>query len=217
MKRIIDLTGQTFGLWKVKHEVAQRGIHRVWLCECECGTVREVAQQGLQSGRSRSCGCAKRKDLTGQTFGKLTALSSEIRNQRTHWLCECECGKKVTVTTRDLLNGNTKSCGCINAQILQIARDEHRVDNVFVPLLQTKIRENNKTGVTGVFRTTTKNGEERFVAYLTVGKKRYRLGTHKTLEEAKAARKQAEELYHKPLIDKYKQTKKERQEWKKKD
>jgi hypothetical protein len=199
-----NLTGKTFGLWKVKHEVEQRGILRFWLCECKCGTVREVSQQGLVSGKSRSCGCAKRKDLTGKKFGKLTALTFETRNQRTRWLCECECGKKVEVLARDLLNGNTTSCGCTKVERAQNLLEPHRIDDVIVPLLQKKLNSNNKTGVKGVFKKVLKNGEERFVAHLTVGGKFYNLGSYKTLEEAKKARKQAEELYHKPLIDKYK-------------
>lgn len=56
----------------------------------------------------------KAKDLTGQRFGRLTAISAVqgSGNVPRKWLCQCDCGKTITVITRDLGNGNTTSCGC---------------------------------------------------------------------------------------------------------
>lgn len=56
----------------------------------------------------------KIKDLTGQRFGRLTAISAVpgSRNKPRGWLCQCDCGNTTTVITRDLGNGNTTSCGC---------------------------------------------------------------------------------------------------------
>jgi len=35
----------------------------------------------------------KALDLTGQKFGKLTAIERlPSRNGKTYWLCKCECG-----------------------------------------------------------------------------------------------------------------------------
>ena len=60
-----------------------------------------------------------RRDLTEQTFGRLTALSfvsSKLTNtsSMSQWFCVCSCGNEVTVFTQNLLRGNTKSCGCLN-------------------------------------------------------------------------------------------------------
>ena len=38
------------------------------------------------------------KDITGQKFGKLTALYKDPerpggKGKHTYWICECECGK----------------------------------------------------------------------------------------------------------------------------
>lgn len=51
-------------------------------------------------------------DITGQTFGKLTALQ-HIRTDKIGaiWRCKCACGKIVEVVGFHLRNGNTKSCG----------------------------------------------------------------------------------------------------------
>jgi hypothetical protein len=54
-------------------------------------------------------------DLTGQVFGKLTALRRVGMNKcrETLWLCKCSCGKEATVTIQRLRDGTTKSCGCL--------------------------------------------------------------------------------------------------------
>lgn len=48
------MVGQKFGAWTVKAE-GKRRTHV--LCECECGTMREVDKYSLSSGRSISCHC----------------------------------------------------------------------------------------------------------------------------------------------------------------
>ena len=54
------------------------------------------------------------EDLTGQKFGKLTAVSFSHVDKYTHrmWLCECECGNFITTRAYDLKRGKVKSCGC---------------------------------------------------------------------------------------------------------
>lgn len=55
------------------------------------------------------------KDLTGQKFGKLTAIKPlEKRiNKKVVWLCKCDCGNECEIVGVSLTNGNSKSCGCI--------------------------------------------------------------------------------------------------------
>jgi len=52
-------------------------------------------------------------DLTGQRFGKLTAISLAIPEGRTHWTCQCDCGNELEVRSSHLTSGHTKSCGCL--------------------------------------------------------------------------------------------------------
>ena len=55
----------------------------------------------------------KALDLTNEKFGKLTAIKKvESRNKKAFWLCECECGGFLEVSTDHLRRGTTKSCGC---------------------------------------------------------------------------------------------------------
>ncbi len=53
-------------------------------------------------------------DLVGKIFGKLTVLeyAGKSKYGGRLWLCECECGNKVTVQTAQLNNGQKKDCGC---------------------------------------------------------------------------------------------------------
>lgn len=57
----------------------------------------------------------KRKDITGEKFGRLTAIQfSHVENKSCHrsvWICKCECGKTVKIKLHELTAG-TKSCGC---------------------------------------------------------------------------------------------------------
>ena len=58
----------------------------------------------------------KREDLTGQVFGKLTAISFRTKNKMTYWLCKCTCGNTKEVRRDHLKNGSIFSCGCYSAR-----------------------------------------------------------------------------------------------------
>lgn len=52
-------------------------------------------------------------DLTGKQFGRLIVLQRiKSSNKQATWLCQCECGKSVTVLSWNLRSGHTTSCGC---------------------------------------------------------------------------------------------------------
>jgi hypothetical protein len=92
-----------------------------WTCECECGRSHVVTAGNLRAGRVRSCGCLKatRLDLTGRMFGRLRAVSFHglVSNGGNHrvawWNCVCSCGTDRLVRAATLINGATKSCGCL--------------------------------------------------------------------------------------------------------
>lgn len=56
----------------------------------------------------------KRKDLTGQRFGRLVVLdySHSDRHGQTYWRCVCDCGNETVVQRSHLISGGTTSCGC---------------------------------------------------------------------------------------------------------
>ena len=56
-------------------------------------------------------------DITGQKFGKLTAIKKVgIKNNNSVWLCKCDCGCEKEITLSHLRQG-TKSCGCLPKEI----------------------------------------------------------------------------------------------------
>jgi hypothetical protein len=57
--RMTDLTGETFGKWKVV-EFDRIGKNRTpyWIVVCECGQGGSVSSGHLMHGASQSCGCA---------------------------------------------------------------------------------------------------------------------------------------------------------------
>ena len=61
-----------------------------------------------------------KNDIVGQKFGKLTVIKFI---EKFNYLCKCECGNKKIVRRYDLLNNNTRSCGCI--KILNPNRTTH--------------------------------------------------------------------------------------------
>lgn len=58
---------------------------------------------------------SKFKDITGQRFGKLTAVEKvgRTKNYETIWKTVCDCGQCAEVTVCRLMSGVTKSCGCL--------------------------------------------------------------------------------------------------------
>jgi hypothetical protein len=52
----------------------------------------------------------------GNVFGRLTVAAAAGKNslRKRLWLVRCECGETLTVVGSHLVNGNTRSCGCLH-------------------------------------------------------------------------------------------------------
>lgn len=114
-----NLEGKDFNYWHVISYAGKKKYRDCWLCRCICGVERVVQERTLLNDGTFSCGCvtqAKRRlDLTGKKFARLTVTSfAYVKNKRTYWNCVCDCGKEIILMGKNLTNGNTKSCGCIN-------------------------------------------------------------------------------------------------------
>lgn len=129
-----NLVGQTFGRLTVISEDAPRlrinGLwRRVWVCRCECGTVKSILHSNLTSRNGiRSCGClhsvlgSKPVSLIGNRYGFLTVIRkaqsvSERSEYNTYWECICDCGKERIVKENNLRSGHTRSCGCLTGNM----------------------------------------------------------------------------------------------------
>ena len=75
----------------------------------------------------------KNIDLTGQKYGRLTAISSVgIRQESSkkiiiYWNCQCDCGNIVLVSIGNLRSGKQKSCGCLNIEKIIERNTKHVV------------------------------------------------------------------------------------------
>lgn len=65
------------------------------------------------------------KDYAGQKFGRLTAVRLIERDWKLNnhiWLFSCDCGKTVETRIKQATSGHTKSCGCLQKEVL-VARN----------------------------------------------------------------------------------------------
>lgn len=62
----------------------------------------------------------KRQNLTGQKYGKLTAIEEVGKSQKGSylWRWQCDCGGELISIGAVVKNGNTSSCGCIKRETL---------------------------------------------------------------------------------------------------
>lgn len=65
---------------------------------------------------------SKKSDLTGLRFGRLTAVSCVGYDPKIHgtvWKFACDCGNEKITSTNQVVSGKTKSCGCLNAELIK--------------------------------------------------------------------------------------------------
>jgi hypothetical protein len=60
-------------------------------------------------------------DMIGQVFGRWTVLSYHHTDKwgNAYWLCRCICGTEVVVAGHNLRRGHSRSCGCLNREIVK--------------------------------------------------------------------------------------------------
>lgn len=119
---VSDITTKQFGYLTAIRPTAKRRNHCiVWECLCRCGNTHFVTTAILASGNIRSCGCVRKEgrpsarlSLTGQRFGRLTAI--RITASRKHgsviWECVCDCGNLYHARAALLNSGGVTNCGC---------------------------------------------------------------------------------------------------------
>lgn len=131
-----DLTNKRFGILTVLFRTKNVGKVTRWVCQCDCGTIKDYNAQHLTSGAITSCGCQNRKKASqrmkeynlnhqtlqiGDKYGLLTIIDylglrkQSSRNRNEAWyLCQCDCGSKpIEVRGNDLRTGSKNSCGCM--------------------------------------------------------------------------------------------------------
>lgn len=116
-----NIIGEKFNRLTAIERVYDKSGYIKYLFKCDCGNEKIIKKYSVINGLTKSCGCLNNeivkkrcfKDLTGQVFGRLTAISPHHTTRLgTYWNCKCVCGNECIVLTTKLSNGHTTSCGC---------------------------------------------------------------------------------------------------------
>lgn len=150
------------------------------------------------------------KDITNKKFGRLTAIRRTDKRENTTgsiiWECRCECGNVIYVAANALISGNTTSCGCYKKEVtsknLKKAREKSYIDGTSINAITNKVRSDNTSGVKGIYWNKR---QKNWVVRIGFKGKRYYIGAFKDLEDAKEARKEAEEKLYKPFLEEIKE------------
>ena len=107
--------------------------------------------------------------LTGRLFTRLLVIGDNPVKQggrRKYWLCRCDCGVEKLVGKILLLNGRSKSCGCLQKELVaEMGRNNKGKKN---PGITGDKHPNWKGGVTSKYilkRTGAENLEWRRLVY----------------------------------------------------
>lgn len=107
-----DIVGLRFGKLVVLERLSKTKNQAMkWRCQCDCGKTHSVTKSRLIKRETKSCGCLKERDITGQRFGKLVAICVVGRSNGLLWKCRCDCGKERVLASTRLRSGSAKKCG----------------------------------------------------------------------------------------------------------
>lgn len=90
-----------------------------------------------------------RIDLTNERFDRLLVIKEFGKNKHGSilWLCKCDCGNEVVVSSNNLRHDHTKSCGCLNKKSVSSTNTTHgmkgtRFYNIYRGILQRCTNQN---------------------------------------------------------------------------
>lgn len=81
----------------------------------------------------------RRLDLTGQRFERWRVLRRARGREhgRSYWLCLCLCSRKRIVHGSSLVQGTSKSCGCLTRETTHLRTYKHGHSNPHTPTYRT--------------------------------------------------------------------------------
>lgn len=111
---------------------------RFGLFECECGNIVEKMVACVRNEDTKSCGCLERlyklKIKIGDKVERLTfkedlgVVKVGSKNVR-RGVFACDCGTIKEISVTDVVNGNTKSCGCYSVDNARERMTTHGLTN----------------------------------------------------------------------------------------
>ncbi len=112
-----DLTGQIFGNWKAIEYAGDRK----WRCEnIKSHEIRNIQGYSLTNGLNKGTANRYSDNINiGDKFGRWTVIGKAGAEQSYKIICQCSCDKKTIrlINGAFLINGLTKSCGCLQGEL----------------------------------------------------------------------------------------------------
>lgn len=140
--RSTDYTGKIFGDFKAVYRCDDGSKETTWVLQCQnCqGYVKKrITDLKRQTGQ---CNCSK--SIVGKTFYNTLVLEDTNKRASNGGIiekCKCLlCGKIFEATKKNILQGNQKSCGCLNKLDLI---GKHQIQGRLSALEPTTERDNN--------------------------------------------------------------------------
>ena len=148
MEKLINLIDQHFGEWTVIGRGKKAKNATYWLCQCSCGTIKDVNSNSLRNGKSLSCGCLQKKKVIetnksravnylGKNIGCLKIINktqNKTKNGHIIWQAECRfCGRNDFYLSSENLNKYNYDFYCKKCfpnssgeeKIKQLLKDNH--------------------------------------------------------------------------------------------
>ena len=109
---------------------------------------------------------SNKNELAGKRFGRLLVVGdSGIRRCRqVVWECDCDCGNVCFVRSSHLRSGATRSCGCLNSELVA-GRARGRARNIKYPPRLRRIWRNMKQRCTNPSSDSYKNYGARGISF----------------------------------------------------
>lgn len=128
----------------------ERNNKSFYICKCDCGMIKSVMGHSLINKHTQSCGCLrldkaihKAKQNIGRKFGKLVVLEVCIKDNRTYYKCQCECGVIKDILVNSIHNGKSKSCGCGHIESIR----KHNTPTIYNKRIAAYISKAKKHGL----------------------------------------------------------------------
>ena len=222
MSKLIDLTGQRFGMLTVikraSDYISPSGNRSVrWLCGCDCGNEIVVCSKYLRNGHTKSCGCFRREapkkylkkmnlyDLSGEC-----GVGYTLKGEPFYFDLEdydkikdyCWCiGKNGYVIS----SSNNKKISLHKLLMPNLDLIDHKDTNKAnnqksnlraANFVENGVNKNNvKTNISGVSGVSYNSKCKKYEVYIGVDYVKKYLGIFSDFTEAALTRLEAEEVY----------------------
>lgn len=219
-RQIEDLTGKRFGQLEVleKSISDKRNGNTRWYCKCDCGNFCIADKQQLKTGRTKSCGCYRRKRLgkenrkynTYDLYNEFCVgyddsgkefyfdISDYYKIKDFYWYVD-SCGRVSTATNGKNIRLH-KVITDTTSEIIDHAdhnpsnnqRCNLRISDKQTNGINRPCNKNNRLGVKGVSLTSN---SKKYIARIMVNGRTIHLGCFDNIDDAKKARQEAEKKY----------------------